>query len=1715
MLRHDILFLISNTHYLKFIANSVNFLLHLFSFAPLIFLTHNSTVMVKNFTRFCLAVVLFIGVFQTANATHIMGSDISFRCLGGNNYQVVVAVYRDCSGVDVPTSITVDVTSTCGTSSVVCTQDAANSGQEVSQLCPSAVSTCAGGSFPGVELYTYVGNVTIQPGCGLYTFSYDDCCRNTSTNLVDNAPPSLGFYVQATLNSDLVTCDAAPTFTSLPVPYFCVNQPVNYSHGSLDTDGDSLVYTLIAPLDQGGIPLIYQGAYSPVSPLPTASGFGFDPQTGQMTFTPTQQGVYVVDVLVTEYRNGQVIGTTMRDIQIVIINCNNNAPTINNALTTSNVTGAQVNDYNSLGVCPGTTVSFTIGGRDADGQPITVSSNIASSIPTATLTTTNVGVDSVRVTFTWTPSPLDTGFRYFTIQFEDNACPITGLQLFTYDLTIFEGTDAGPDRYYCPGGGPVPINVYGGSQFSWSTTYGMVSATPDSGTVLLAPAQTTTYIIQSDLQGGCKDRDTITVFNVPTFSTLITSPDDTICLHESTSLTVTATPANQGPFTYLWGPANQGVLTPTQQTTQVKPNNTTMYQVTVTSAAGCVIRDSFEIAINGVGPQVAILPSGNYVCPGSTVALVASVSALDCGPAPDPQNACLPNSVFDLQDVGTGTATATTNTTPYPGASYDGRMQYLYRASELQALGLTSGAITDIAFNVTSKLSNQPYNAFTIKMGCTSLDQLSATAYVSGLSQVLNPVAYTTSVGWNNHTLDVPYNWDGFSNLVIEVCYDNAASIGGSDAVAYTPTSFTNSVLWRAQSITGNNGCSSITTGTAGINRPNTEFVMCKVPLTNYHFAWTGTDGSTLADTSTVYPIVTTDIGYNLVVSDANCQGDTAISLFVDSAVLINAGNDTAICGVDTVQLNAVLEHPAVPFCVAGYNLTTIPYAPITPTGATTAGPTGDDVVSAALPMPFPFDFFCNSVANFYISTNGFITFSAGQGAGCCAGQSLPDATTPNNLIALCWTDLNVTTGGNINRFVNGTTPNRVLVIRWSNVAHFGGGGVVSGEMHLYETTNVIELLVSSQTQTTHTNTLGIENGNGTYGLTPAGYNASSWTVNTPVAFKFTPQTGGNGITSVQWTPSAGLSNDTILNPLAFPPVTTTYIVNATFTSGCVSRDTVVVSIGSFPHTLSATPDSICSGDTVQLSFVGNGVSYSWTPSGNVSSPNSSSTLAWPPSTTTYHVTAFDSVGCRVDDTLLVTVKGGGVTLGNDTIICPYDSITLSPSGSPYVSYLWSTGATSPSISTSAQSTTAQNYFVRVYDGLCYFYSDTLTLGEFILNPIVVQPSGDTGVCVGDSLVLSADPGYVTYIWSNGTDDQTISTGTAGDYYYTAIDANGCVLHSQDTAHVVVSNPPVAAIISSDDTICEGQKSWLFVNPVTGIDYYWNPGGILSDSFAVSAAGTYYLIANDNGCNGYDSVQIASTVTPVVDLGADLDICSCDTTVVLASNTAGTYLWSTGAVTQSISVNSTAVYSLTVTDANNCTATDSTEVNIRCLTASAFVADPPTATIFTGNNATLNVDSFSYNSSFTYLWTPSTYLQDSAVKQPYVQSAQVTTTYTVQVTDAVNGCVAYDSVRLVVVTHALIPMPNAFSPNGDGVNDLYGPVIPPALQGIYTIVQMRVYNRWGQLVYNGNGYWDGTFGGTAQPADTYFYYITIEGPDQNDPTQIVQYNLTGSFTLLH
>ena len=271
-------------------------------------------------------VVFFLTIIASTDskASHLMGADISYQCINAdsNQYLITLNLYRDCAGIGAPFTVPINFTSDlCGQSfsSTLAQLPPGNAvpggtPHEVTQLCDSLVdsSSCNGGNFPGVELYTYQALVTFPDTCEDWVISYSSCCRNDLiTNLAN--PASDGLYVEATLdNTD--TCNNSPVFTNLPVTYICANQLFNYNHGAIDADGDSLVYTLVNPLDGPNAPLGYAAGFDSVNPILTTppNTFLLDSATGQLTFTPNGQQIAVVTFLVREYRNGQLIGSTMR-----------------------------------------------------------------------------------------------------------------------------------------------------------------------------------------------------------------------------------------------------------------------------------------------------------------------------------------------------------------------------------------------------------------------------------------------------------------------------------------------------------------------------------------------------------------------------------------------------------------------------------------------------------------------------------------------------------------------------------------------------------------------------------------------------------------------------------------------------------------------------------------------------------------------------------------------------------------------------------------------------------------------------------------------------------------------------------------------------------------------------------------------------------------------------------------------------------------------------------------------------------------------------------------------------------------------------------------------------------------------------------------------------------------------------------------------------------
>ncbi len=182
-----------------------------------------------------------------------------------------------------------------------------------------------------------------------------------------------------------------------------------------------------------------------------------------------------------------------------------------------------------------------------------------------------------------------------------------------------------------------------------------------------------------------------------------------------------------------------------------------------------------------------------------------------------------------------------------------------------------------------------------------------------------------------------------------------------------------------------------------------------------------------------------------------------------------------------------------------------------------------DDEVSAALPIGFEFGFYENLYTEFYISSNGFITFSDEGDDGCCSGQTLPDTNEPNNLIAYDWTDINPTEGGTIRYTTMGTSPNRIAIIDFDAVHYYDTTpDATTTQIKLFEGTNRIEIHGTSTFDAGNDKTQGLENIDGTAAVVVPGRNASVWTTtNDYVAFVPTNDIFDNcGIDTVEVSPN-------------------------------------------------------------------------------------------------------------------------------------------------------------------------------------------------------------------------------------------------------------------------------------------------------------------------------------------------------------------------------------------------------------------------------------------------------------------------------------------------------------------------------------------------------------------------------------------------------------------
>ncbi len=384
---------------------------------------------VKNYLVLAIIFCLVLTSNKTF-ASHAMGADLTYECLGGNDYKVTLKFYRDCEGIAAPASATIDINSvSCGQSipNLALTQIVGPN--LVPTVCASQPSTCQGGTLYGAQEFIYEATVTLPASCQDWVVSYGVCCRNAAITTITNAQ-NYDLYIETSIdNSTASICNDSPVFGSLPILVACVGEPLNYNHGVYETEGDSLEFSLASGLDNATTVIPYAPPLSGTTPLFSSTPITINPLTGAISITPSIAQVGVISVLVEEYRNGVKIGDVTRDIQIAVVDCmGNSAPIVSGINGTADLSGT-TGSYSML-VAPGNSFCFDLAAFDAEADNITLTSIVPSGATFTSNPLTNTA------TFCWSPTAADIGIHLLTVTAEDDGCTFIAKNSYVYAIKV-------------------------------------------------------------------------------------------------------------------------------------------------------------------------------------------------------------------------------------------------------------------------------------------------------------------------------------------------------------------------------------------------------------------------------------------------------------------------------------------------------------------------------------------------------------------------------------------------------------------------------------------------------------------------------------------------------------------------------------------------------------------------------------------------------------------------------------------------------------------------------------------------------------------------------------------------------------------------------------------------------------------------------------------------------------------------------------------------------------------------------------------------------------------------------------------------------------------------------------------------------------------------------------------------------------------------------
>lgn len=1107
------------------------------------------------------------------------------------------------------------------------------------------------------------------------------------------------------------------------------------------------------------------------------------------------------------------------------------------------------------------------------------------------------------------------------------------------------------------------------------------------------------YFFNWQVSKSCESPRSMVTATVTAPLPLTVNTATAVCANVISTVSVTSTASNYD--SYVWSPlsnlyTNAAATIPyaggsaTVLYYKASGANTTTYTLSASnSVSGCA--NIVTTTRTTDAPVISAASTSTVLCSGSTATLTAS--SVSTGTAA----------------VGTSsTTTSTQGITPY-SSDYEGsRQQYLILASELQASNIYPGNLTSLSFSVTAQGAGTfSQSNFTIKLAHTANTALNS-AYgtpTGAFTTVYGPATQALPpLGLNVYTFSTPFNWDGVSNILVDICHDNdltatcTACYSSNSAVSYNTTSF-NSVWGSYNDDVQSCGQQASNTIFTYNNRPDMIFGGQVLNSSGAGLNWVWNPGGITTNTTTVVPVNT---GTNASVASYTVTGTNATTSCSNSAVV-------------SITVNPVPSTPVAANSVqCGLG---IPTASVS--GGTSykwyATPTSTVVIQSGASQTYTSSI--NSTTNFYVSsfngscestraaltasvTNPDAITATSTATAICPGQSFTltaASTGTNNAYSYTWT-ANPAAGSGIATSVTGATAS--VMPTTAGTYNY----LVIASDAVCTTSASVNVSLNAAPNVATSNTMICTGSSAVLSATSTGIGAGSATIGTNGLTDYTggPYRQGSGTDNkAQWLFTAA--------ELSAANIAAGNITAISFSVPAGSADVMnnfVVSIGtttatSLTTTFDASATSVVYGPSAVSAATGlNTYTFStpfnWNGTSNIIVQVCHDVVTGGGGST---AVTRQSISNR---TSYSNVSGAcAQTAGTAEAYRPV--VVLAAQTSTNVStsqnWVWNPGgATSNTVSVSPPNT-GTNSIVQVYT--VTVTNPVTTCSNSATSSVTVNPvpsvtvAASTGsICSGTTASLTAT-GAATYSWmpAGGSASVAVVSPTANTVYTVTGTSLGC--SSTKTVSLNVTATPTVVASASPSVICAGATVSLTASGAA--TYSWIPNNLTSGTITATptVSTTYSVVGTTAGCANTKTLNVTVNNVPTVTVSSSPGnmLCTSGASATLtASGTSIAYAWSTGASTSSIVITPTGPtgpLNYTVAGTNSCGTTTAV------ITVTAGVTPTVTAssssTLICANNAV--VLTASATAGATYSWSAGPTTASISV------TPTMTTTYTVSATN--------------------------------------------------------------------------------------------------------------------